>query len=73
MSCTTPKCTRGIDEVRLLRASAWRHVAAGAVLALLAGVGTAVAAPTPLAPGLGASPAAVAAAGPEDQIGRAHV
>ncbi|MFF2519975.1 hypothetical protein [Streptomyces sp. NPDC058086] len=36
------------------------------MLALLAGVGTAVAAPTPLAPGLGASPAAVAAAGPED-------
>lgn len=52
--------------MRLLRASAWRHVAAGAVLALLAGVGTATAAPAPPAPGLDASPAQVAAAGPQD-------
>ncbi|WP_458248273.1 hypothetical protein [Streptomyces sp. MAI_2237] len=36
------------------------------MLALLTGVGTAAAAPTPPAPGLGASPAAVAAAGPQD-------
>jgi hypothetical protein len=46
--------------------SAWRHVAAGAALALLAGVGTAAAAPTPPVPDLGASPAEVAAAGPQD-------
>ncbi len=52
--------------MRLLRASAWRHVAAGAVLALLTGVDTAAAAPTPPTPGLGTSPAEVAAAGPQD-------
>ena len=50
----------------LLCASVWRHVAAGAALALLAGVGTAAAAPTPPVPGLGDSPADVAAAGPQD-------
>lgn len=51
--------------MRLLRTSVWRHVAAGATLALLVGMGTAVAS-TPPAPGLQASPAAVAAAGPQD-------
>ncbi|GGM23357.1 hypothetical protein GCM10010129_79690 [Streptomyces fumigatiscleroticus] len=52
--------------MRRLRLSAWRHVVAGTALALLAGVGTAVAAPTPPEPGLEASPAEVAAAGPQD-------
>ncbi|MEW2570197.1 hypothetical protein [Streptomyces sp. NPDC047070] len=46
--------------------SAWRHVAAGAALALVAGMGTAAAAPTPPVPGLEDSPAKVAAAGPQD-------
>lgn len=52
--------------MRLLGTSAWRPAAAGAVLALLTGVGTAAAAPTPPAPGLEASPATVAAAGPQN-------
>lgn len=52
--------------MRFLRASAWRHVAAGAALVLLTGVGTAAAAPAPPAPGLEDSPAEVAAAGPQD-------
>lgn len=49
-----------------LRMAAWRQVAAGAALALLAGMGTAAAAPHPPAPGLGDSPAEIAAAGPQD-------
>ncbi|OXY97781.1 hypothetical protein BEH93_32810 [Streptomyces sp. 2R] len=52
--------------MRYIRSSAWRHVAAGAVLALLAGMGTAAAAPAPPAPGPVASPASMAAAGPQD-------
>lgn len=52
--------------MRLLRASLWRHMTAGATLALLAGMGTAVAAPVPPTPDTGTSPAALAAAGPQD-------
>ncbi|MFJ4343171.1 hypothetical protein [Streptomyces sp. NPDC088915] len=54
--------------MKINRLPMWRHIAAGAALALLAGTGagTATAAPTPPAPGVGALPAAVAAAGPQD-------
>ncbi|WP_421111116.1 hypothetical protein [Streptomyces sp. NEAU-S77] len=58
--------TEGFVKLRGLRLSAWRHVAAGAALALLAGMGAAAAAPAPPAPGVGDSPAEVAAAGPQD-------
>ncbi|MFD6372412.1 hypothetical protein ACFWGM_36065, partial [Streptomyces roseolus] len=54
--------------MRLSYLPVWRHVVAGTALALLAGTvtGAAAAAPAPPAPGLDASPAAVAAAGPQD-------
>lgn len=66
LACTRHVPTRGIEEVRPLRASGWRQATVGAVLLLLAGVGTATAAPTPPAPGGNDAPATLAAAGPQD-------